>query len=77
MSSIFLASNLKIVITNWVALEFQKGDITNWVALLSRAGSKQQQRDYAGVMFFFCYIWKNEIGGFFSRRRVPFCRYFD
>jgi hypothetical protein len=34
-------------------IPFQKGSISDWITALSRAGSKEHQREGAGIMFFF------------------------
>jgi hypothetical protein len=40
-------------------IPFQKGDIKDWVSSISRAGSKAEQQEYAGIMlFFWWFIWK-------------------
>jgi hypothetical protein len=42
-------------------IPFQKGSISDWITTLSRAGSKEQQREGACIMFFFWWcIWKEQ-----------------
>jgi hypothetical protein len=42
-------------------IPFQKGIISDWITTLSRAGSKEQQREGACIMFFFWWcIWKEK-----------------
>jgi hypothetical protein len=42
-------------------IPFQKGSISEWITTLNRAGSKEQQREVAGIMYFFWWcIWKEQ-----------------
>jgi hypothetical protein len=54
-------------------IPFHKGDIANWLNLIGRAGTRKQQKEYAGFVFFFWwFIWKERNQIIFEQKECSF-----
>jgi hypothetical protein len=59
-------------------IPFQKGNVSSWIAALGQAGSKQQQRENAGVVLFFWWcIWKERNSRIFDSKDASFLQTAD
>jgi hypothetical protein len=52
---------------------FRKGDVKSWLQILSSSGSKRQQNEYAGIIFFvWWFIWKEHNQRIFEQQESSF-----